>query len=485
MEEKDGTEVPQETEKAQRETPGRGGRRRALLGCGIAAAALAVGLGVTWATGALGTAARLPAEGGEPVEVEPAREDADLGEAMSGLTYSGRDVSVDRDAVTVTARSGHVMVEERSDADAATRVDLSARRCAALAHALDGEGVGGEKVSDVTWVACDPGGSVKFAVVNDVASDAASRAGGASGDAAPSADGGAPTDATGDASEGAGAEAATDGGVPAEGAAASGAAGNEDGGPTPGAADDSGTGSGDAPSEPTTSEVVSGSTGWTMSDDTKDGLSDAAPDLPQQGGQAPTTPDGEQVTPGETAPEQPSDEQPAEGAAGDGGGSSDGAGGAQQPASSGGSTAPSGGSAGTGGSVPSGSQASSDSSSPAPSAPAHEHSWQAVTATRWVQDSAAWDETVVVSAAWDEAVYTTVTRYTCGYCGATFDSHDAFDIHNDAQHDSEANYRNKDVKIQTGTVHHDAVTKTVHHDATGHNETYVTGYRCSGCGATK
>ena len=45
------------------------------------------------------------------------------------------------------------------------------------------------------------------------------------------------------------------------------------------------------------------------------------------------------------------------------------------------------------------------------------------------------------------------------------------------------------------TVHHDAETTVVHHDATGHyetvvtqaawDETVVTGYTCSGCGATK
>lgn len=45
------------------------------------------------------------------------------------------------------------------------------------------------------------------------------------------------------------------------------------------------------------------------------------------------------------------------------------------------------------------------------------------------------------------------------------------------------------------TVHHDAETTVVHHEATGHNEQVVdqaawdedvvTGYKCSGCGATK
>lgn len=45
------------------------------------------------------------------------------------------------------------------------------------------------------------------------------------------------------------------------------------------------------------------------------------------------------------------------------------------------------------------------------------------------------------------------------------------------------------------TVHHEAETTIVHHDATGHNEqvvdqaawdeTVITGYTCSGCGAVK
>lgn len=49
--------------------------------------------------------------------------------------------------------------------------------------------------------------------------------------------------------------------------------------------------------------------------------------------------------------------------------------------------------------------------------------------------------------------------------------------------------------VQVGTIHHDAETTVVHHEATGHNEqvvdqeawdeTVTTGYKCSGCGATK
>ena len=90
---------------------------------------------------------------------------------------------------------------------------------------------------------------------------------------------------------------------------------------------------------------------------------------------------------------------------------------------------------------------------------------------KWVQDSAAWDEDVYA------------TKVICN-CGAVFDSVDAW-----GQHTVEGcrqGYYVDDIKIGT-----------VHHEATGHNEqnwvqdsaawteTVTTGYKCSGCGATK
>ena len=123
-----------------------------------------------------------------------------------------------------------------------------------------------------------------------------------------------------------------------------------------------------------------------------------------------------------------------------------------------------------------------NSSSSNSSKPQHTHTWVAQTKSvyheatghyenKWVQDSAAWDEDVYA------------TKVICN-CGAVFDSVDAW-----GQHTVEGcrqGYYVDDIKIGT-----------VHHEATGHNEqkwvqdsaawteTVTTGYKCSGCGATK
>ena len=90
---------------------------------------------------------------------------------------------------------------------------------------------------------------------------------------------------------------------------------------------------------------------------------------------------------------------------------------------------------------------------------------------KWVEDSAAWDEDVYA------------TKVICN-CGAVFDSIDAWDQH--CIDGCRQGYYVDDVK-----------TGTIHHEATGHNEqkwvqdsaawteTVTTGYKCSGCGATK
>ena len=173
----------------------------------------------------------------------------------------------------------------------------------------------------------------------------------------------------------------------------------------------------------------------------------------------------------------------------------------------------------------------------APTTTAHTHNWvavtkivhhDAVTSQVWKEDTAAWDETVVTKAAWDEQVLSQAAydeqvlvseAYdepvygwvdVCNACGHHFwtadddvgdhmvagcwsswhaewlqigtTHHDA--VYNTVHHDA----------VYT-TVHHDAETTVVHHEATGHYETVVTqaawdetvttGYKCSGCGATK
>lgn len=144
----------------------------------------------------------------------------------------------------------------------------------------------------------------------------------------------------------------------------------------------------------------------------------------------------------------------------------------------------------------------------APTTTAHTHTWVPVTntvhhdatyKTVWVQDSAAWDETVVtkdawdenvlVQDAWDEPTYSWVA--ICNACGHVFSAGESVGDHMEAGCWSSWHHEQR----QTGSVHHEAETTVVHHEATGHNEQVVdqaawdedvvTGYKCSGCGATK
>ena len=173
----------------------------------------------------------------------------------------------------------------------------------------------------------------------------------------------------------------------------------------------------------------------------------------------------------------------------------------------------------------------------APTTTAHTHNWvavtkivhhDAVTSQMWKEDTAAWDETVVTKAAWDEQVLSQAAydeqvlvseAYDepvygrvdiCNNCGHEFwDPSDDINEHMAAgcwsgwhteprqigttHHDAVYNTVHHDAVYTT--VHHDAETTVVHHEATGHYETVVTqaawdetvttGYKCSGCGATK
>ena len=98
--------------------------------------------------------------------------------------------------------------------------------------------------------------------------------------------------------------------------------------------------------------------------------------------------------------------------------------------------------------------------------------YENTTTQQWVQDSAAWDETVVDQAAWDEQVDTGKGVAVCGMCHRTFNSAREVIEHIADDHDGYGNYW---VEPVYQTVHHDAVTHVVHHDATGHYETVVTG----------
>ena len=98
--------------------------------------------------------------------------------------------------------------------------------------------------------------------------------------------------------------------------------------------------------------------------------------------------------------------------------------------------------------------------------------------TVWVQDSAAWDETVIDQPAWDETVNTRVGDIVvCNGCGQEFNSYEEWDKHAGSfasQGDWSHGGYHVDGRYSTSVVHHDAITHVVHHEATGHNE-----QRCS------
>ncbi len=130
------------------------------------------------------------------------------------------------------------------------------------------------------------------------------------------------------------------------------------------------------------------------------------------------------------------------------------------------------------------------------------HNWVAQTETvhheaeytyQWVKDSAAYDEPVYE----EQPVYESVDKVKCNGCGEIFDRVETYFAHDDAKMEagdySHASWSVIWENVQTGTQK--VQTGTVHHDATGHNEqvlakaaydeTVVTGYVCSVCGARK
>ena len=376
--------------------------RAAALCIALAAAACGIGAAVAFgdADGAspqtAGDAVTLPATSREdPVVAAPT--EGDVAGAMSSLSFHGRDVSVDASACEVTLEGTSVLVTETSDSDAVTRVDLAARRAAALAHALGDTGA-----SEVTWAVktTAEGSTPDVAVIDECGSAAAGMAGESEGD------------------------------------------------------------------DPTTAEVVSGSTGWSISVLTHEALGDIAGEIPASGGRAPARADGTAIVP-DAAPNA---------AEGDSAGP-DGADAADVTDSESGSgEAPA--------ALPAttrsgGSQSSSSSSQPELSesgqsqAPAHQHAW----ATRTVTDSAAWDETVLAREAWDEPV-------ADGEQIVFSDGHVCYSNSDALAYERQQALAGKRVSYSVKTkyryVHHDATYRTVHHDAVTHQETY-----CTSCGATR
>jgi len=123
-----------------------------------------------------------------------------------------------------------------------------------------------------------------------------------------------------------------------------------------------------------------------------------------------------------------------------------------------------------------------NSSSSNSSKPQHTHTWVAQTKSvyheatghyenKWVQDSAAWDEP------------TYEERYVCYKCGKVMTA----DM-DPVVHVAECGGSYGVESIQTGTIHHEATGHNEQkwvQDSAAWTETVTTGYKCSGCGATK
>lgn len=125
----------------------------------------------------------------------------------------------------------------------------------------------------------------------------------------------------------------------------------------------------------------------------------------------------------------------------------------------------------SGGSSSSGGNNSSSADTPVK----HEHNWTAITNTVHHEATGHY-ETQVVQAAYDEPIYENRTICTCGS-----DITGNVSVH---YVDCEGSYSVK--KVQTGTKHHEAVTKQVWvQDSAAWDETVTIGHKCSGCGKTK
>lgn len=133
---------------------------------------------------------------------------------------------------------------------------------------------------------------------------------------------------------------------------------------------------------------------------------------------------------------------------------------------------------------------SGSSSSGSSSTPAHTHNW--VEQTTVIHHDAVTNPVYVVdSAAYDEPIYDVQPTGTrCKRCGAVFGSEDEWSAHSDAmieQDDwSHGAYEVVFENVQVGTTHHDEVGHWEEQLVKlAYDETVVSGYRCSGCGATK
>ena len=294
-------------------------KQKVIAGVAGLAVVAALGAGFAYANGAFTPAATPEA----PATVAKANVQrqmkqltaANVTKAAANLTFAGTDVSV-TNPVSVSIADGHVMVTETSSDTAANNVWYAPRRAAALAARLAETKVTDSAdenkdtdIKDVTYVVTDTEGNVKIAVTEEPTADAVATAGKqtpldetnpdevkstvtveVTEDEAKHMDEVQPTADTKTET------ATSDTKVDSEKTSDATSDKKEDANAT----------STDTPAEaPKTDKVLNESTGFTMSEDTHDGLADdEKPNVATSGGKEVTDPTGTAITPAAPAPKQ-------------------------------------------------------------------------------------------------------------------------------------------------------------------------------------
>ena len=292
-------------------------KQRVIAGVAGLAVVAALGAGFAYANGAFTPAATPEA----PAAVAKANVQrnmkqltaANVTKATANLTFAGTDVSA-TNPVSVSIADGHVMVTETSSDTAAKNVWYAPRRAAALAARLaetkvtDSADENKEAdIKDVTYVVTDTEGNVKIAVTEEPTADAVATAGKqtpldetnpdevkstvtveVTEDEAKHMDEVQPTADT--KTEASSSDAKTDSEKTSD--ATSDKKENAATAETPAEA-------------PKTDKVLNESTGFTMSEDTHDGLADdEKANVATSGGKEVTDPAGTAITPAAPAPKQ-------------------------------------------------------------------------------------------------------------------------------------------------------------------------------------
>lgn len=284
-------------------------KQKAIASVAAVATVAAIGAGFVFVNGAFAPKANPSAPTAitqsDKVKVDRFVLNADsIAKAAANLTFSGYDISVSN-PISVSVKDGHVMVTETSNDTAANNVWYAPRRAAALASRIAETAVADDStttpVKDITYVVTDADNNVKIAVTQETTAPAVADA----GTQAPIA-----TDDTVDTSK-----TVTDEVTTTEADAIKKAQPTkEEVAATPAKTDDEKTSDAEKAKEtaPATDTVLNNSTGFIMSEDTHDGLSDTEKsNVGTSGGKAVTDPEGTAITPAAPEPKQENTTEPA------------------------------------------------------------------------------------------------------------------------------------------------------------------------------